>query len=375
MVIEQGPEPALFFSVFCLFPRPLTQEPSCFGGWHLCPVQVMDIRRRFFFVVLAVFVVTMGGTIGYYLLYSGKTSFIDCMYMTVISLTGVGYGEVIAVTGNVPAQIFTMALIIFGMGIIFYGISTLAAMIIEGDISGILRKKKMVQQISKLKDHYVVCGGGETGRPLIVELLKNMKTVVLIEASRDVIELCKPIGDLLYIEGDATEDQNLIAAGIANAAGIIVCLPSDKDCLYVTMTARMFNRKLRIISRMSDPKHRAKLKKAGADGIVSPNAIGALRMASEMIRPAVVDFLDTMLRSKRGTLRINQIIVSEDAPFQGRTLRDSGLKDKFNLLILGLKNADGDIQFNPPPSQVLEKGMTLIVMGDVSDIERVLKTL
>jgi len=335
----------------------------------------MDIRKRLLFVILAVFVVTMGGTIGYYLLYSGKTSFIDCMYMTVISLTGVGYGEVIAVTGNVPAQIFTMALIIFGMGIIFYGISTLAAMIIEGDISGILRRKKMVQQISKLKDHYVVCGGGETGRPLIAELLKNMKTVVLIEASRDVIELCKPIGDLLYVEGDATEDQNLIAAGIANAAGIIVCLPSDKDCLYVTMTARMFNRKLRIVSRMSDPKHRAKLKKAGADGIVSPNAIGALRMASEMIRPAVVDFLDTMLRSKRGTLRINQIIVSEDAAFQGRTLRDSGLKDKYNLLILGLKNEDGDIQFNPPPSQVLEKGMTLIVMGDVSDFERVLKTL
>jgi voltage-gated potassium channel len=335
----------------------------------------MDIRKRLFFVLLAVFIVTMGGTFGYYLLYSGQSRFIDCMYMTVISLTGVGYGEVTEVTGNIPAEIFTMALITFGMGIIFYGISTLAAMIIEGDLSGILRRQKMVKQIKKLKNHYIVCGGGETGRPLIAELVKNMKTVVLIEASGEAIERCRSICDLLYIEGDATDDQNLIAAGIANAAGIIVCLQSDKDCLYVTMTARMLNKRLRIISRMTDPKHRAKLKKAGADGIVSPNAIGALRMASEMIRPTVVDFLDTMLRSKKVTLRIGQITVWENAAFEGMGIRDSGIKDKFGLLILGLKKEDGDILFNPPPSQVLEKGMTLIVMGDVADIERARKAL
>jgi len=335
----------------------------------------MDIKKRLLFVVLAVFIVTMGGTIGYYLLYAGKTSFIDCMYMTVISLTGVGYGEIIAVTGNVPAQIFTMALIVFGMGIIFYGISALAAMIIEGDLSGILRRQKMVKEIKKLKDHYIVCGGGETGRPLIAELLKNMKTVVLIEASKASIELCKSLGELHYIAGDATDDQNLIAAGIANAEGIIVCLPSDKDCLYVTMTARMFNRKVRIISRMTNAKHRAKLKKAGADGIVSPNAIGALRMASEMIRPTVVDFLDTMLRSEEGALRISQLTVSENGTLEGKTVRDSGIKDRFNLLILGIKKEEGEIQFNPPPSHSLEKGTILILMGDVADMERARKAL
>lgn len=325
--------------------------------------------------MLAVFIVTMGGSIGYYLLYDGKTSFIDCMYMTVISLTGVGYGEVIAVTGYVPAQIFTMVLIVFGMGIIFYGISALAAMLIEGELSGILKRQKMVKEIRKLRDHYIVCGGGETGRPLIAELVKNMKTVVLIEASREAIDVCKAACEFYYVEGDATDDQNLLAAGIANAVGIIVCLPSDKDCLYVTMTARMFNRKLRIISRMTDPKHRAKLKKAGADGIVSPNAIGALRMASEMIRPTVVDFLDTMLRSKEGTLRISQLTVSENSAIKGKRIQDSGIKDKFDLLILGLKKGEDDIQFNPPPSHTLEEGMTLILMGDVADIEKARKML
>ena len=335
----------------------------------------MDIRKRLFFVLLAIFFVTMGGATGYFLLYGGKSGFIDCLYMTVISLTGVGYGEVFVVTGNVPAQIFTMVLITCGMGIIFYGISALAAWIIEGDLSGILRKKKMLKEIKKLRNHYIVCGGGETGRPLIAELVKNMKTIVLIETSEDMIEQCKSVCDLLYVQGDATEDQNLIAAGIANAAGIIVCLPSDKDCLYVTMTARMFNKNLRIISRMANPKHKAKLKMVGADAIVSPNAIGALRMASEMIRPTVVDFLDKMLRSKAGTLRINEITISENSAVEGKRIGESKIKEKFRLLILGIKEGPDDIAFNPPVSQILKKGMTLIIMGDVADMKRAKQVL
>lgn len=190
-----------------------------------------------------------------------------------------------------------------------------------------------------------------------------------------MIEQCKSVCDLLYVQGDATEDQNLIAAGIANAAGIIVCLPSDKDCLYVTMTARMFNKNLRIISRMANPKHKAKLKMVGADAIVSPNAIGALRMASEMIRPTVVDFLDKMLRSKAGTLRINEITISENSAVEGKRIGESKIKEKFRLLILGIKEGADDIAFNPPVSQILKKGMTLIIMGDVADMKRAKQVL
>jgi voltage-gated potassium channel len=230
--------------------------------------------------------------------------------MTVISLTTVGFGEVIEVTGNVPAEIFTMLLIIFGMGIILYGISTVTALIIEGELSGILRKKKMFKRISKMKNHYIVCGGGETGRPILEELAKNKEPFVLIEQDEGNIQRCKSVADLLYVEGDATDDENLVAAGIENAAGIIITLPSDKDTLYVTMTARMLNKKVRIVSRMINQKLKPKLKMAGANSVVSPNTIGALRMASEMIRPTVVDFLDRMLRSKQGNLRIHQIIVS-----------------------------------------------------------------
>lgn len=328
----------------------------------------MGMKRRLILLLFTILLVFMAGSHGYYFLYGGKYSFIDCIYMTVISLTSVGYGEVLAVTGNVPAQIFTMILITFGMGIILYGLSSLTALLIEGELTGILRKKKMEKEIGKLKNHFIVCGGGETGKPLIAELVKNHETVVLIEQDQNKIDQCRTAIDLLYIAGDATDDQNLIKAGIHNASGILITLPSDKDNLYVTMTARMLNPHLRIVCRMIDERLEAKLKKAGANRVVSPNAIGALRMASEMIRPTVVSFLDEMLRSKQGNLRINEFNITSDSNICGKKISESDLEEKYGLLILGSRRADGEIEFNPPRSCVLENGMTLIVMGSVDSL-------
>jgi len=319
--------------------------------------------------------VILGGSIGYYIIFKGEPSFIDCIYMTVISLTTVGYGEVIPVTGNNTAQLFTMVLITFGGGVLLYGISTLTALLIEGELSGLLRTKQMQKQIEQLREHYIVCGGGQTGLPLMVELIKNSAQVVLIELNETQIERARGIGEVPYIRGDATDDHNLLAAGIERASGIFTCLPSDKDNLYITMTARMYNKKIRIISRMIDEKIRPKLLKAGADGVVSPSAIGALRMASEMIRPTAVDFLDRMLRSQRGNLRIHQLTVSTESAKVGKTLAESDIEKRFNLLILGAKESalNGEIEFNPPPTQRLEPGMTLIVMGEVENIVRAQK--
>ena len=333
----------------------------------------MQIKKRLFYVLLVIFNVVMLGSLGYYILFNGSYRFMDCVFMTVISLTTVGYGEIIQVRGNVTAEIFTMILITFGMGVILYGISTLTALIIEGELSGILRKNKMDKEIKKLKNHHLVCGGGETGRHVLTELIKNKEQVVLVEQDEENIERCKDIGDLLYVKGDATDDQNLLTAGIEKASGILICLPTDKDNLYVTMTARMLNKSIRIITRMIDQKLEAKLRKAGANYVVSPNYIGGLRMASEMIRPTVVNFLDSMLRSSQGNLRIHQIVVSNDSEVEGQKISESGIMDKFGLLVLGAKQNSNEIEFNPPPDQILEKGMTLIVMGEVDDITRARK--
>jgi voltage-gated potassium channel len=330
----------------------------------------MDIRKRLYFLLVLISLVIMTGSTGYYIIFNAEPEFLDCVYMTVVSLTTVGYGEVIEVTGNDTAQVFTMILITFGMGVILYGISSLTALILEGQLSGILRKKKMAKQIDKLKNHYIVCGGGETGSGVITELCKNNETAVLIEEDPERIERCKAICDLLYIQGDATDDENLIAAGIDRAAGIVISLPSDKDTLYVTMTARMLNHKMRIISRMTNQQLEQKLIKAGADAVVCPNAIGALRMASEMIRSTAVDFLDRMLRTSRGNLRIHELTISEGSKFSGKEIRQCGLKERYGLLVLGAKNKANEIEFNPSPKQILAAGTTLIVMGAVEEIAR-----
>jgi voltage-gated potassium channel len=330
---------------------------------------MMSIRKRLYILLALIFLIIMTGSSGYYIIFNAKPRFLDCIYMTVVSLTTVGYGEVLQITGNPKAQIFTMFLITFGMGIILYGISSLTALLLEGELTGIFRKNKMAKQIDKLNNHYIVCGGGETGSGVIAELFKNNEMVVLIETDGERIDRCKSIGDLLYIRGDATDDENLIMAGIDRAAGIVISLPSDKDTLYVTMTARMLNKKSRSISRITNPHLEPKLKRAGANAVVCPNAIGALRMASEMIRPAAVDFLDRMLRSS-GNLRIHELTVSENSPFNHKEIRECALKERYGLLILGAKENVGEIEFNPPPNRVLTAGTTLIVMGAVEEIAR-----
>ncbi|MBA3008906.1 MAG: potassium channel protein [Proteobacteria bacterium] len=331
----------------------------------------MGLKKRIYLVVFSICLVIMGGSVGYYLLFGGQAGFMDCVYMTVISLTTVGYGEVIPISGNWAAEVFTMCLIIFGMGIILYGISMLTATIIEGELSGILRKKRMLKKIKQLQGHFIVCGGGRTGLPVLLELSKNMKHVVLIEEMSESIEQCKlEIEGLLYVQGDGTDDNNLEAAGIRRAAGIIITFPLDKDNLYVTMTARMMNEKIRIISRMTDRKVEPKLYKAGANGVVSPDKIGALRLASEMIRPTVVDFLDSMLRSRQGELRINQLTILGHCAFVGKSLAELGLKTRFALLLLGIKERGAGLEFDPPDVRVLSPGMDLIVMGRVADVEK-----
>ncbi|MGA6927073.1 MAG: potassium channel protein [Desulfosarcina sp.] len=328
----------------------------------------MGIRRRLLYAVAVIIGIMLLGSMGYYILFEGKSSYLDCLYMTVISLTTVGYGEVLGITGNPRAQIFTMVMITFGMGIILYSISTLTAMLIEGELTGMLRRRKMENQINGLSGHYIICGGGETGFQLAVELVTSRASVVLIEQDSHVIEHCRQIKGLYHVHGDATDDTNLIAAGIERAAGITICLASDNDNLYITMTARMLNPTARIISRMTNSRLKPKLLKAGATSVVSPNAIGALRMASEMIRPAAVEFMDNMLRSERGELRIHQITVDKHSSLAGKTIMKSGLRDQFNLLLLGVRRQNDEFEFRPPSSFVLEAGMTLIVMGDIENI-------
>ncbi len=330
----------------------------------------MELKNRIYLSVLLVCLVIFGGTFGYYVIVP-DADLMDCLYMTVISLTTVGYGEVVQVSGNTAAELFTICLIISGMGVLLYAISMVTAAIIEGELTGAIREKRMLKKIKGLTDHFIVCGGGKTGRPVLVELAKNQKKIVLIEKDPEPIELCRSVVDeFLFLEADATDDDVLISAGLERAAGIIITLPSDKDNLYITMTARMMNESIRIISRMTNRKLEAKLMKAGCDGVVSPNMIGALRLASEMIRPTAVDFLDSMLRSNQGNLRINQLSITEQSQFLGKTIADLELRKRFSLLLLGMKQKNGEIEFDPSHDMTITVPTDFIVMGRTDHVEK-----
>lgn len=327
------------------------------------------IQKRITTFLLVILLVVAIGTAGYYVIFHGQARFIDCLYMTVISITSVGYGEILDVSSSIVAQIFTMGLITVGMGFILYAISSITAILIEGELSGVRRRSRMNKKIDRLSGHIILVGGGETGRALADELLISGEEVVIIEQEPDKLSVCLEGHPLLHIEGDPTDDANLEKAGIQRAKGVVIALPQDKDTLYVTMTARMMNKLLRIVAQVNDPKIAPKLTMAGADSIVSPNTIGALRMASEMIRPAAVDFLDRMLRSEKGPLRIHELHIVEGSPLDGKRLFETDLRKEYDLLVLGLKD-DEATTFNPKADTRLNAGMTLVVMGKIEEINR-----
>ena len=340
-------------------------------------------RKQLFRVLMWPALVVLLGSAGYFALFRGEQSFLACLYMTVISLTTVGYGEVVPVTGSVPAVIYTMVLIVFGMGILVYAAGTFTAFIVEGHFSGFIRRKRMQQQIDRMNRHFIVCGLGDTGVRALEELLKNRNEVVAVdldeERLRNVEEIYREEHEdtsagkavFRYVRGDATDDHVLTQAGVQRASGLISVLPSDKDNLFVTMSARMLNSQLRIVTKFSERGIEPKLRRAGADAVVSPNTIGGLRIASEMIRPSAVDFIDKMIRSAQGTVRIEEVPIKEGSSFEGKRISECAFSENYRLMVLAFqKNRGGGMDFNPPGSTLLEAGNVLIVMGDVEDVRR-----
>ena len=332
----------------------------------------MDYRSKIYKALISVIVVFAIGSLGYWFLgfyYNDPWSMVDCIYMTVITLTTVGYGEVTDLTGRPLGRIFTMILILGGMGVFFYLVSTFTAFLVEGGLTNILWRRKMEKAINKLDGHIIVCGAGTTGIYVIQELIKTETPFVFIDLdevrAKDISESSTSDFEICMIIGDATQDNILLAAGIERAKGIIACLSNDKDNLYLTVTAKQLNPKVKIVAKAIESDLVGKLKRVGADEIVSPNMIGGMRMASVMIRPQVVSFLDIMLREKDKTLRVEEYEITPDSPSIGKNIGDTDLRKKLDLMIMAIKDPkSGKYLYNPEPSIILEAGMVLILMGD-----------
>lgn len=333
-----------------------------------------DHRGRVIAGFIAILVVLHGGAIGYYLLGGGKWTFADCVYMTVITLTTVGYGEILPDFHQVPyAQTFTIFLIMLGMGVFLYFASTLTAFIVEGDLRRAYRRKRMRKRMDKMRNHIIVCGAGSTGRHAIEELIATQTPIVAIDKDEAVLEQFAeehPRAQFSYIVGDATDDHVLVDANVAHAKGVVVALSNDKDNLYLVVTARQLNSKAKIVARCSELSLVDKLKRAGADRVVSPNFIGGMRMVSELIRPAVVRFLDEMLRDKESATRIEEVCVA-GGELAGMTLGEADIRQRFGASVLAVQ-PPGIVRYdyNPDAAYPIEAGTILVVLGARDEIAK-----
>jgi voltage-gated potassium channel len=334
---------------------------------------VSALTRRLAAGLALLVIVVLGGGLGYYVIGGGEWPFFDCVYMTIITVTTVGYGEVLHDMDHVHyARAFTMVLLLFGTGSIVYFASTITAFIIEGDLRNVLFTSRLKKRMKRMKEHVVVCGAGSTGRNVIEELLTTGVPVVAIDVRepelREIAEKF-PKAEFSYLVGDATDDDVLAQSGIERARGLVAALSSDKDNLYLTVSARQSNPGARIVARCAELSHVEKIRKSGADAVVSPNFIGGMRLVSELLRPAVVRFLDDMLRDRRATYRIEEIRLGERAADLGETVRDARIRERFGMTVLAVRASDNvSWVYNPDAREKLGPGMTLVVLGSAEQV-------
>jgi voltage-gated potassium channel len=262
---------------------------------------------------------------------------------------------------------FTIMLILCGSATLIYGLSVLTAFIVEGELTDVIRRRKMKNRIAKVENHYIVCGMSATGKYIVDELLKIGRSFVVIDKNPEKIRELNE-ANILNIEGDATHDAVLEAANIRKAGGLLSALHYDADNLFVVVTAKGLNPDLKIVAKAIDEESERKLRQVGADRVVMPNFIGGLRMASEMIRPSVVTFLDNMLRVKDAAVRVEEIHLPATSALVGKSLMESGLLEVEGVTVVALADGKGSYSFNPPRDRVMKTDDIVIVMGIVDSI-------
>jgi voltage-gated potassium channel len=335
-----------------------------------------SLGKRLLTGLILLLVVVLGGAAGYYVIGGGRWTYWDCLYMTVITVTTVGYGETLEGMDKVEyARGFTIVLLVFGTGSIVFFASMITAFIVEGDLKEALFEQKLKKRMKRMQEFVVVCGAGTTGQNIIGELVKTNVPVVavdLLEHELKDIADKYPKADFSYVVGDATDDDVLAQLNLPAARGLIAALASDKDNLYLTVSARQLNPTMRIVARAAELSHVEKIKRSGADAVVSPNFIGGMRIVSEMVRPAVVGFLDTMLRDKRAAYRIEEVTLKQDP---GGTLGDARIHERFGMNVLALRDGKQDYIYNPGPAEKLAAGTTLVVLGSAEQVASLRKDM
>jgi voltage-gated potassium channel len=298
--------------------------------------------------------------------------FLDALYMTVTTLTTVGYGEVHEVSNL--GRIFTILFIIIGVVYFLYIAGAVVQFTVEGQIRTILGRRSLDKKIDRLKNHYIVCGYGRIGKTLCTILKRKAVDLVVIEKDQDVIPVMVE-DKIFYISGDAGDEANLIKAGIQHAKGLIAVLATDTDNVFLVLTARQLNPDIYIMANASRNESKPKLLAAGANRVELPYDMGAVSMAQRIIRPTVTNFLNLAFAQKRKDIQMEEIPVSSSSELVNVMLKDSGIRQQFNLIIIAVKKSDDSMLFNPSFEAVIESGDTVIAVGQEENLKELEKIL
>lgn len=308
--------------------------------------------------LLVVFVLVIGGTLGYITV--EEWSFFDSLYMAVITLTSVGYGEVHPLTTQ--GRVFTMGLLLTGVFSLFFAATAAIRSIVDGELTGQLVRDRMEKKLQSLTDHIIICGYGRMGRLVAHEFTQQAIPFVVIERDDHLFADFKADHGVA-LAGDATHDETLRRAGIDRAKTLVTLAASDADNLFITMSARLMSDRVFIVARAEDEGAEKKLMKAGASRVISPYMIGGQRVAQAVLRPSVVDFIELATRSDYMALQIDETAVNQGSILCGQPLRDTGLRHDLGLIVVAIKRPDGRMIFNPAPEAEIIEGDILITLG------------
>jgi len=330
----------------------------------------MNVPKKLLFPVIIFLILLLSGIFGY--MYIEGWNLLDSLYMTIITLSTVGYGEAHEIGPG--GRVFTILLIIFGVSIITYTVSLVVETLIAGEIRSVLGRRKVSKKIKSLRDHYIICGYGRIGSIICKGLTRKAIPLMVIEKGEQVWEHLEE-DKILYLDGDAAHEETLLEAGIEKAKGLVSVVSSDAENVYICLTARGLNPRLYILSRAEDEASERKLLRAGANKVILPYMLGGRRMVQAIIRPTVSDFLESAVHDQSFELGIEEITVGEDSRLANQSLVDSGIRQEMDIIIIGIKQKDGTMIFNPSSQAEIQPDDILIAMGrnkDLATLRRVL---
>ncbi|HDR7800296.1 TPA: potassium channel protein [Bacillus tropicus] len=326
----------------------------------------MNARKQLWIAVICMTFVVIIGTLGFMTI--EEISLFQAFWMTMITVLTVGYGDAVPVTQ--AGKIFALLIIPVGVGIVTYAIGVVAAMIIEGNLFHAVRRKKMDKQIAQLQNHIIVCGCGRVGLQVVHELQEKKIPFVVVDKDESILEKER----LLYVHGDATEDQVLHHAGISKAAGLVAIVANDAENVFITLTARGLNDAIKIVARAEKPETEDKLKRAGANKVINPSSMAGIHIAKGIANPLTVHYIDTVLYGVEQSFVIEEIAVGEGSILTGKSLLESDVRNQFDVTILAILR-NGNVIHNPTGQEKLQEHDMIIVFGSVEKLGQFEKEL